>query len=60
MKSTDTKANVRLLKTLALAISTSGKPFVLTGFNYFSVSLTAVLKILQGAGSYFTFLTSMR
>ncbi|XP_039949884.1 odorant receptor 74a, partial [Bactrocera tryoni] len=60
LKSGDTKANVRLMKTLLLAISTSQKPFVLTGFKYFSVSLTAVLKILQGAGSYFTFLTSMR
>ncbi|XP_050319963.1 odorant receptor 74a [Bactrocera neohumeralis] len=59
LKSGDTKANVRLMKTLLLAISTSQKPFVLTGFKYFSVSLTAVLKILQGAGSYFTFLTSM-
>ncbi|XP_018796426.1 PREDICTED: odorant receptor 74a [Bactrocera latifrons] len=60
LKSGDSKANVRLMKTLLLAISTIQKPFVLTGFKYFSVSLTAVLKILQGAGSYFTFLTSMR
>ncbi|XP_054745168.1 odorant receptor 74a [Anastrepha obliqua] len=59
-KSTDSYANVRLMKLLLLAIGTSQKPFVLTGFKYFSVSLTAVLKILQGAGSYFTFLTSMR
>ncbi|XP_054082565.1 odorant receptor 74a [Zeugodacus cucurbitae] len=43
-KSSDTNANVRLMKTLLLAITTSQKPFVLTGFNYFSVSLTAVLK----------------
>ncbi|XP_049310316.1 odorant receptor 74a [Bactrocera dorsalis] len=45
LKSGDTKANVRLMKTLLLAISTSQKPFVLTGFKYFSVSLTAVLKV---------------
>lgn len=45
LRSRDTKANVRLMKTLLLAISTNQKPFVLTGFNYFSVSLTAVLKV---------------
>ncbi|XP_067625939.1 odorant receptor 74a-like [Eurosta solidaginis] len=55
-KSKDTNANVRLMKTLLLAIGTSQKPFVLTGFNYFSVSLTAILQIIKVAVSYFTFL----
>ncbi|XP_036329321.1 odorant receptor 74a-like [Rhagoletis pomonella] len=59
-QSKDSNANVRLMKLLVLAIGTSQKPFTLSGLNYFSVSLTAVLKILQGAGSYFTFLTSLR
>ncbi|EDW41862.1 GM24344 [Drosophila sechellia] len=52
--------NVKLMKLVTLAIQLNSRPFFITGLNYFRVSLTAVLKIIQGAFSYFTFLNSMR
>ncbi|XP_017058921.1 odorant receptor 74a [Drosophila ficusphila] len=52
--------NVKLMRLLTLAIELNSRPFFITGLNYFRVSLTAVLKIIQGAFSYFTFLNSMR
>ncbi|XP_073821542.1 odorant receptor 35a-like [Musca autumnalis] len=58
--STDTKANVRLMKFITLTIAINKKPFNLTGMNFFDVSLASALTILQGAASYFTFLISLR
>ncbi|XP_030384621.1 odorant receptor 35a [Scaptodrosophila lebanonensis] len=58
--STNTCENVRLLKLVVVAIEVNAKPFYVTGLKYFRVSLIAVLKILQAAFSYFTFLTSIR
>ncbi|XP_017111702.1 odorant receptor 74a [Drosophila elegans] len=52
--------NVRLMKLVSLAIELNSRPFFMTGLKYFRVSLTTVLKIIQGAFSYFTFLNSMR
>ncbi|EDW79562.2 uncharacterized protein Dwil_GK20347, partial [Drosophila willistoni] len=52
--------NVQLMKLLTMAIEVNSRPFFLTGLKYFRVTLAAVIKILQGAFSYFTFLTSMR
>ncbi|XP_034472069.1 odorant receptor 35a [Drosophila innubila] len=58
--STNSRENLRLMKVVALAIELNYKPFYLTGLSYFQVSIQTVIKILQGAFSYFTFLTSMR
>ncbi|KAH8377079.1 hypothetical protein KR093_003339, partial [Drosophila rubida] len=58
--STNSRENLRLMKVIALAIELNYKPFNFTGLSYFYVSLQSVVKILQGAFSYFTFLTSMR
>ncbi|ALC39802.1 Or35a [Drosophila busckii] len=58
--SSDPQENLRLLKVVLLAIELNSQPFYMTGLKYFRVSLQAGLKILQGAFSYFTFLTSMR
>ncbi|XP_016983646.1 odorant receptor 74a [Drosophila rhopaloa] len=52
--------NVKLMKLVTLAIQLNSRPFFITGLKYFRVSLTAVLKIIKGAFSYFTFLNSMR
>ncbi|EDV90822.1 odorant receptor 74a [Drosophila grimshawi] len=54
----NTYENVQLMKLVILSIELNSKPFALTGLNYFRVTLVAVIKILQGAFSYFTFLTS--
>ncbi|XP_068140855.1 LOW QUALITY PROTEIN: odorant receptor 35a [Drosophila tropicalis] len=58
--STNAEENLRLLKLVTLAIEMNSKPFYVTGLKYFRVSIQAGLKILQGAFSYFTFLTSMQ
>ncbi|KAL7741432.1 hypothetical protein ACLKA6_000759 [Drosophila palustris] len=58
--STNSRENLRLMKVVALAIELNYKPFYLKGLSYFQVSIQTVIKILQGAFSYFTFLTSMR
>ncbi|KAH8403369.1 hypothetical protein KR222_011426, partial [Zaprionus bogoriensis] len=58
--STNPHESLRLMKFIALAIEVNYKPFYLTGLSHFRVSIQAVLKILQGAFSYFTFLTSLR
>ncbi|BFF98646.1 odorant receptor 74a [Drosophila madeirensis] len=52
--------NLRLMKLVTLSIQLNSRPFFITGLKYFRVSLAAVLKIIQGAFSYFTFLNSMR
>ncbi|KAH8380195.1 hypothetical protein KR009_009439 [Drosophila setifemur] len=52
--------NLRLMKLVTQAIQLNSRPFCVTGLKYFRISLTAVLKIIQGAFSYFTFLNSMR
>ncbi|XP_034484412.1 odorant receptor 74a-like [Drosophila innubila] len=52
--------NVKLMKLIVLSMQLNSKPFSLTGLNYFRVTLQAIVKILQGAFSYFTFLASMR
>ncbi|XP_075153124.1 odorant receptor 74a-like [Haematobia irritans] len=59
-RSSDTKMNVNLMKLINLAIATNSKPFYLTGLNFFGISLTTAVAILQGAGSYFTCLISFR
>ncbi|KAH8257170.1 hypothetical protein KR038_005165 [Drosophila bunnanda] len=59
-QSEDVAENLRLMKLVTLAIELNSRPFFITGLKYFRVSLTAVLKIIQGAFSYFTFLNSMR
>ncbi|XP_023179353.2 odorant receptor 74a [Drosophila hydei] len=59
-KSSNAPENVQLMKLITLAIEINSRPFCLTGLKYFRVTLVAVLKIIQGAFSYFTFLTSMR
>ncbi|XP_037958895.1 odorant receptor 74a, partial [Teleopsis dalmanni] len=56
----DAKKNVHLMKLIMLAIATNQQPISITGLNFFSVSQLVVLKILQGAGSYFTCLISLR
>ncbi|TDG45513.1 hypothetical protein AWZ03_008019 [Drosophila navojoa] len=58
--STNPRENLRLMKVVALSIELNCRTYYMTGLKYFRVSLQAVLKILQGAFSYFTFLTSMR
>ncbi|XP_064535402.1 odorant receptor 35a [Drosophila montana] len=58
--STNPHENLRLLKVVVIAIEMNSKPYYMMGLKYFRVSLQAVLKILQGAFSYFTFLTSIR
>ncbi|EDV99286.1 odorant receptor 35a [Drosophila grimshawi] len=58
--SSNRRENLRLMKVVAVAIELNHKPYYMTGLKYFSVSLQAVVKILQGAFSYFTFLTSIR
>ncbi|XP_030561413.1 odorant receptor 35a [Drosophila novamexicana] len=58
--STNPHENLRLLKVVVIAIEMNCKPYYMMGLKYFRVSLQAVLKILQGAFSYFTFLTSIR
>ncbi|XP_062143146.1 odorant receptor 35a [Drosophila sulfurigaster albostrigata] len=58
--STNSRENLRLMKVITLAIELNYKPFYFTGLSYFYVSLQAVVKILQGAFSYFTFLSSIR
>ncbi|XP_020816403.1 odorant receptor 74a [Drosophila serrata] len=59
-QSEDVAENLRVMKLVTLAIELNSRPFFITGLKYFRVSLTAVLKIIQGAFSYFTFLNSMR
>ncbi|EDW17826.1 odorant receptor 74a [Drosophila mojavensis] len=59
-KSSNASENVELMKLITLAIAINCRAYCLTGLNYFRVTLVAVLKIIQGAFSYFTFLTSMR
>ncbi|KAM7350977.1 odorant receptor 74a-like [Cochliomyia hominivorax] len=59
-RSPNTADNVKLLKFVNLSICTNRKPFHFTGLNFFNVSLISVVAILQGAGSYFTFLISLR
>lgn len=87
LKSSNTEDNIKLMKLIILSIELNQKPFYLTGFNYFNVSLATVVtvssnlyqksdnldnewnpfkknqklfQILQGAGSYFTFLYAFR
>lgn len=79
LKSPNTEDNIKLMKLIILSIELNQKPFYLTGFNYFNVSLATVVtvssnlyqkfdnldnqklfQILQGAGSYFTFLYAFR
>ncbi|XP_013101482.2 odorant receptor 74a [Stomoxys calcitrans] len=60
LKSSHTLDNIKLMKLITLAIELNQKPFYLTGYNYFNVSLATVIAILQGAGSYFTFLYAFR
>ncbi|XP_022231042.2 odorant receptor 74a-like [Drosophila obscura] len=59
-QSNNLQENLRLMKLVNLAIQLNSRPFFLTGLKYFRVSLAAVLKIIQGAFSYFTFLNSVR
>ncbi|XP_022215387.2 odorant receptor 74a [Drosophila obscura] len=59
-QSKNLQENLRLMKLVILAIQLNSRPFFITGLKYFRVSLAAVLKIIQGAFSYFTFLNSMR
>ncbi|XP_046810743.1 odorant receptor 74a-like [Lucilia cuprina] len=59
-RSSNTPDNIKLLKFVTLSIVTNRKPFHFTGLNFFNVSLVSVVAILQGAGSYFTFLISLR
>ncbi|EDW33435.1 GL15497 [Drosophila persimilis] len=59
-QSNNRQENLRLMKLVTLAIQLNSRPFFITGLKYFRVSLAAVLKIIQGAFSYFTFLNSMR
>uniref|UniRef100_A0A1I8QED4 Odorant receptor n=1 Tax=Stomoxys calcitrans TaxID=35570 RepID=A0A1I8QED4_STOCA len=59
-RSMNPKVNVRIMKLVNMAITINSKPFSLTGLNFFSVSLTSAVAILQGAGSYFTCLISFR
>ncbi|KAH8319389.1 hypothetical protein KR067_006801 [Drosophila pandora] len=59
-KSENIEENRRLMRLLTLAIQLNSKPFFVTGLKYFRITLTTVLKIIQGAFSYFTFLNSMR
>ncbi|XP_034483148.1 odorant receptor 74a [Drosophila innubila] len=58
--SNNVQENVLLMKLVSQAIQINSRPFFLTGLKYFRVTLVAVLKIIQGAFSYFTFLTSIR
>ncbi|XP_030384601.1 odorant receptor 74a [Scaptodrosophila lebanonensis] len=58
--SSNVRENVLLMKMLTLAIEINSQPFFLTGLKYFRVTLVAVVKIIQGAFSYFTFLVSLR
>ncbi|KAH8406600.1 hypothetical protein KR215_009014, partial [Drosophila sulfurigaster] len=58
-RSDNAEENKKLMKLVILSIELNSTPFSLTGLNYFSVTLTSVVKIVQGAFSYFTFLTSM-
>ncbi|KAH8395043.1 hypothetical protein KR215_006063, partial [Drosophila sulfurigaster] len=59
-RSSNARENVLLMKLVFQAIQINSRPFFLTGLKYFRVTLVAVLKIIQGAFSYFTFLTSIR
>uniref|UniRef100_A0A240SWC6 Odorant receptor n=1 Tax=Glossina brevipalpis TaxID=37001 RepID=A0A240SWC6_9MUSC len=59
-RSLDSRENTRLMKLLTMAINLNRKPFYLTGLNFFTVSLNTVIKIIKGAGSYFTCLISFR
>lgn len=45
LNSPNTQQNVHLLKVIALAIELNQKPFSLTGFNFFSISLESVLAV---------------
>ncbi|KAH8358706.1 hypothetical protein KR093_001844, partial [Drosophila rubida] len=58
-RSDDVQENIKLMKLVILSIELNSTPFSLTGLKYFSVTLTSAVKIIQGAFSYFTFLTSM-
>ncbi|XP_062123316.1 odorant receptor 74a-like [Drosophila sulfurigaster albostrigata] len=58
-RSDNAEENKKLMKLVILSIELNSTPFSLTGLNYFTVTLTSVVKIVQGAFSYFTFLTSM-
>ncbi|KAH8311694.1 hypothetical protein KR044_007587, partial [Drosophila immigrans] len=58
-RSDNVRENIKLMKLVVLSIELNSTPFSLTGLKYFSVTLTSVVKIVQGAFSYFTFLTSM-
>ncbi|XP_051862841.1 odorant receptor 74a-like [Drosophila albomicans] len=58
-RSDNVEENKKLMKLVILSIELNSTPFSLTGLNYFTVTLTSVVKIVQGAFSYFTFLTSM-
>ncbi|XP_036337023.1 odorant receptor 74a-like [Rhagoletis pomonella] len=59
-KSNNSKANVRTMKLITRVISFNQKPFMLTGLGFFNVCLETTLTIIRVAGSYFTFLCSMR
>nr|AID61223.1 odorant receptor [Calliphora stygia] len=59
-RSSHSPDNVNLMKLVTLSIVTNRNPFHFTGLNFFNVSLVSVVAILQGAGSYFTFLISLR
>ncbi|KAH8358586.1 hypothetical protein KR093_001110, partial [Drosophila rubida] len=58
-RSENVRENIKLMKLIVLSIELNSTPFSLNGLKYFRVTLTSVVKIIQGAFSYFTFLTSM-
>ncbi|XP_067645908.1 odorant receptor 74a-like isoform X2 [Eurosta solidaginis] len=59
-KSTNTEANIRTMKLMTRAITINQRPFMLTGMGFFHVNLGTTVTLLRVAGSYFTFLCSMR
>ncbi|XP_017840390.1 odorant receptor 74a-like [Drosophila busckii] len=58
--SPNAQENIKLMKLISRVIQIYSVPVSLTGFKYFRVTLEAVVKIIQGAFSYFAFLKSMR
>lgn len=45
LKSSNTEDNIKLMKLIILSIELNQKPFYLTGFNYFNVSLATVVTV---------------
>lgn len=45
LKSPNTEDNIKLMKLIILSIELNQKPFYLTGFNYFNVSLATVVTV---------------